>query len=455
MKPVSWIFFGLGWVGTAAISFYAGRSTAPGPAIDPASSAAAAYVDGLRFDEQERPNSGGNPEDTLAGFEAYAEDEAEKDENEREALSVLERLQAALESGDPIQRMKGILDALENLNADNVEDVVVAIRNSSDPMVDGRVLSYLVYKWASFDPAGALEYAGESGDGRREVWLTSTALRSWAANDPDAALVWLSESGYTAGDPNPYLPGILAGWAEQDPFAAARYAAELENGQMRSRSLSGIAREMSAMPKEQLTTWLNGLMDPGFRNQMVTSLSQEMAERDPAGTLDFLEEINPGLTNSRAVGELVEGWAQKDVAEASDWVLNLPSGETRDASMVALINEWSRLDPLAAGEWLNQFPPSPEMDQPVASYATRVQRDDPAGALSWANTITDTELRDNVMIEVASRWVVRDSESALEYLNSSEVPVTVKEQIETRVEEFNARRGGGGGDWRRRVRPSG
>jgi len=347
----------------------------------------------------------------------------------------LESLRSSLNEGDPVIRMKKLLDALEGMNPDNVEWFAEELREFSGPR-EGQLLSYFVHQWATFDPEGAIEFASSTGGTRQGMWLTTTAIRSWGKNDPQAALDYLE--GNDLRQEGFYLPGLLSGWASADPLGAAQYAAGIEDAGLRQRSLSGVARELASTDVEQMKTYLNSMSDAGAREELLSSLTSRLSRSNPEQSLKLLVDMDPDLSNTDAVSELVRGWANEDPSAASEFVMELPEGQTRSEGLEALINQWSRRDPIAAGEWLNQFPPSSELDGAVASYVNRVERSDPEGAMTWAISIADPELRNELMVEVGTRWMVRDVASAQDYLQSSNIPESIRSTIESRFPEQRA-----------------
>ena len=370
-------------------------------------------------------------EDVSGWSEAYAQ------ENSAEAplagSSPVQLLKQSLNEEDPILRMKNLLSALENLGPENVEDFANAKATVSG-REHGQLLTYFIHEWASFDPQGAVAFAQEQSNGRQSIWLTSTAMRSWGKEDPEAALTFL-ETQELATDNSFLLPGMISGWADADPLAAAQYALSIEDERIRRRSTWGVAREMAGQDVEQIKNTLNSLPNTDQQAELLAAITSQLSRENPQGSLTLLQEMDPELSNARAVEELIEGWVDNDPAAASQFVLQLPAGEERTSGMVSLIDRWSRQDPVQAGEWLNQFPPSEELDQPVAAYVTRVQRNDPEGALSWASSITDPATRDELMVEVATRWMVRDETSAAAYLADPQVPPSVRESVFSRFEQ--------------------
>lgn len=349
------------------------------------------------------------------------------------ALSPVQLLKRSLNEEDPLARMKNLLSALENLSPENVEAFAAQMATVSG-RENGQLLTYFIHEWARFDPVGAIGFAQEQSNGRQSIWLTSTAMRSWGKEDPEAALSYL-ETTELATDDSFLLPGLISGWADNDPIGAAQYALSIEDNQIRRRSTWGVAREMVGQDVEQIKNTLNSLPDADQQSALLTAITSQLSRDDPSSSLSLLQEMDPGLTNTRAVGELIEGWVDHDPVAASEFVLQLPEGEERSAGLASLIDRWSRQDPVQAGEWLNQFPPSAELDQPVVNYVNRVQRNDPEGALSWASSITDEATREELMVEVATRWMVRDETNATAYLTDPQVPDTVRESVFSRFEQ--------------------
>lgn len=422
------IFIGsLLWMGSLGAAFFAGSFfSSPRGDLD-----SSAMSDPSVPDPNASP--GDRPLEDVSGWgEAYAQENTA--EVPLTGSSPVQLLKRSLNEEDPIVRMKNLLSALENLGPENVEDFAEEMANVSG-REHGQLLSYFVYAWASFDPQGAIAFAQEQSNGRQSIWLTSTAMQSWGKQDPEAALTFL-ETQELATDNSFLLPGMISGWADTDSLGAAQYALSIEDDRIRRRSTWGVAREMAGQDVEQIKNTLNSLPNSEQQAELLAAITSQLSREDPQESLTLLQDMDPGLRNSRAVEELIEGWVDNDPTAASQFVLQLPAGEERTSGMVSLIDRWSRQDPVEAGEWLNQFPPSAELDQPVVAYVNRVQRNDPEGALSWASSITDTATREELMVEVATRWMIRDEPGATAYLADPQVPQTVKDSVLSRIEQI-------------------
>lgn len=386
--------------------------------------------------EEEAPVASGGP------VEAAKEEAAA--ERTPDALEILEQ---ALREEDPVKRLRGLLAALDNLTPENVEQVARMLENTPEAGYEGRLLGFLVGKWASFDPEGALAYAHDSGDERRGLWLTMSALRSWAETDHSAALDWVQgqELGERAGF---YIPGIINGWAARDPQGATQYVLAMEDERLQRRAMEGIARELAGKPADAIVALLNQIPTDQDRTNLSAALASQMGRTNPELGVELFSLLDPQFSSQQALRNFVSSWAMTNPQEASDWVLKLPEGQAKATGIAQVVGQWAERNPVAAGEWLNQMPSSPDLDPAVANYASRVVRTDPAMALSWAQTITNPEMRNEVMVELASRWVVRDRESALQLMSAPDFPVEVREEVNRRLEtevDPRALRGGGQG----------
>src|SRR6185436_5582766 len=100
-----------------------------------------------------------------------------------------------------------------------------------------------------------------------------------------------------------------------------------------------------------------------FRNEFVQQLASRLAEKDPAGT--------------------------------AQWVMDMPSSDAKRRALGETIDQWARQDIEGAGKYLAALPPSADTDSARSQYVNAVSRQNPALAWEWAQSIVDPERRAN------------------------------------------------------------
>lgn len=138
----------------------------------------------------------------------------------------------------------------------------------------------------------------------------------WAGNDLQGARAYVEK---TPG--NPGLGVFLCAWTDQDPVAAAAYAAK--------------------QPKEK---WA----------EAIPAIGEPWARKDPKAATAWLSSL-PVDQGSHAYAITAATWSWSDPAAAADWVGKLPEGQARNTAATMVAGVWTRKKPEEkekAQEWL-------------------------------------------------------------------------------------------------------
>lgn len=87
-------------------------------------------------------------------------------------------------------------------------------------------------------------------------------------------------------------PGIIAAWAEKDPYAAAAKALELE-GSEKSTAANFLMRKWGWRDPKEAMDWIDALEDPGLATSARDGLLMAIARNDPAAGLEIVRTRFP------------------------------------------------------------------------------------------------------------------------------------------------------------------
>ncbi|GHC12640.1 hypothetical protein [Cerasicoccus arenae] len=439
-----WITLAALWIASLAAAYFVGQKAPEDTGLTgstaPSTSTAQAKTDASEDDESALAGSGA---DIAAAAEAVAKKSGS-------AFTALENGNFSREAW-----MLATLEAL-NYNPAQLQDALGKVL----AMPAGRERNALVYqllaRWGSLDPINALAYASSIQSIEMRNRGTGEVLQGWAMRDPVSAINWLNTNGteFSARIYGDYLEDIVQGYAQSNPQSAFQFVSGLPDATVSDRRIKeGALREVIDAMVEQ--NQVNQALDltlameaSSSRDNALSRLVNEWAERDPAAALKFVESMAEDSAYGDMQRSLLRSWADDDPAAAAKWLSSLDP-ETNDQARLAtsLVANWTRYDMEAAANWLNTLPQSPDLDRAVGIFSMRAAQDDPAAALTWASSVSDDQSRERLEKMILPMLREQDNEAFEAYLADSDYSDDKKAQYrELQIQE--GRRGYGGGRWR-------
>ena len=354
------------------------------------------------------------PEFSASRAKEYDFDSEDSYDRASDSRSWNERLQSTT---NPMERMSVLMDAFRSMDASNVDEVVAAFKENTEPNRRFSELNLLINAWAEFDPKGAVEWADKLG-GWEERSAIGAALERWAQIDLEASMAWSNEK-YKGRD-NPYLVGIIGGLAKTDPDRASTLMQEMPYGRNRGRAASMLLNNYWKSGETQATDWAEGLQDGSVKDYVTSQLAEKIAREDIGRSAQWVESLSDGRSKNRAVGTVAYQWARKDPAATAQWVDGLGDTDSRFSGMEGLVKVWVDRDAAATAEWLNQYDPSAGKDGAVEIFVNAIKRKDPASAMQWAESMIDEDEREETVAEVARIWRRGDPEAYKTWQQSRE-----------------------------------
>tara|TARA_B100001123_G_scaffold318609_1_gene357103 strand:- start:1065 stop:2360 length:1296 start_codon:yes stop_codon:yes gene_type:complete len=336
---------------------------------------------------------------SVASLDSGFEVDPVVEESSYSGRSLNETLRAA---SDPRERMILFLQALDGMNASNVEDVLAAFKEHTEPNRRYSELRMLLNAWAEFDPQGALAWADKLG-GWEERSAVGAVLERWAADDLESTLAWAREK--YKGNDNPYVVGIIGGLSRTDPARASELMLEMPYGRNRGRAASTLLDVYWDKGETQATEWVTTMESGSVKEFLTSQVAERIAREDVSRSAQWVESLEVGRAKNRAVGMVAYQWARKeDPALAAQWVDGIDEEESKFAGMEGLVKVWVDRDATATAEWLNEYEPSAGKDGAVEIFVNAIKRKDPATAMQWAETITEADDREDAIGEVSRSW---------------------------------------------------
>ena len=141
-----------------------------------------------------------------------------------------------------------------------------------------------------------------------------------------------------------------------------------------------------------------------------------LAENSPFEAAHFVANLPPGDAQDTATGVVVEKWTQRDPAAAANWVASFGAGDVRDTAIGRVVGPWAEASPEAARAWVETLPPDHGREIAMHAYIEKAAATSPASVAGWALAITDPELRHSAITTLAQQWVTLDAAAASTWL---------------------------------------
>ena len=275
------------------------------------------------------------------------------------------------------ERDSAIRDAVSHLS--NAAPAAAARLLSALPQGLRGPLPFSMFpNWARESPEDAANFVEMElppGRPRREAAL-ATAV-AWAEENPRAAIEWFEK----LGEPAEYFSENPAAslWASRDPQAALAWIASRPDGPRKAELLAGAIGGLAKHDPAQAAGLLESLPKRERYNPTI-HVSREWTVQDPAGAVEWAEQITDPAVRDAAVPNVVRVLAESDVEQATAMLERLPEGRLRDEAIADFVS-------------------------PAASTA-------PETAAAWAATIGDDQIRERAFSSLFFSWKTFDQPAA-------------------------------------------
>ena len=295
---------------------------------------------------------------------------------------------------------------LEKLGHEHFGSVVSLIRENDLRGSDsGAEWSKLWAIWGRRDPAGAMQFLRSqdwSGwDPNAPAEARNRALVSWAQTDPDATRRFVEEGGELASGDRSMVYGLVRGWSDVDPQAAAEWV--FKSGLGMSGEYKAVVDAIGRKGgHEALDAWFSGIDEGGAPTKDKSGFAQAIAEikqeYEPEKAAAWVEKHlkEPWVAESEIVETTAHALAMRDPVEAMAWAQRTG---IESASNIAM-DTWCRQDVQAASDWLGENSQIPGFSSAASVLVHHLQRSDPAAARTWAENIPDQAVRERVLIKL-------------------------------------------------------
>ena len=128
----------------------------------------------------------------------------------------------------------------------------------------------------------------------------------------------------------------------------------------------------------------------------------------------------------------------------TEWLLQQREGKGRDRAFVSAAERLMEQDASAALAWARSVGPNVAVDPVLLFMATNVAPSDPRAALELAPLLSTEEDRRRIYFRTLLGWQNTDPDAATSWIESNDVPETVRNALDKRKAERQAGRQGTG-----------
>lgn len=285
----------------------------------------------------------------------------------------------------PIARRLVFAEILKNLTPENARLMREQIAHLPQDSSEFREFHYA---WGSMAGQEAVTHGADTP--KRDM---AASLAGWASADPSAAMAYFNSLSPEAQSNGTHMKwGAAFGLADADPRLALEFATErMNNGDKEASKMVHIATGavLRSGDREELTAFLAETPEGEPTIQAHQHAARELAKTDPAGTVE---------------------WAQ-----------NLPEGDGRNHALGSSFHIWAGRSPEEAAKAISSVP-ADQRDAATYGYATRVVHDDPAVGVEWAANIQNPDARGRALVDTGRVFFRRAPNAAREWLATANLP---------------------------------
>lgn len=331
---------------------------------------------------------------------------------------IVERGQLFRTEADPIKRRQAYLQLLGGMTRENAAEIrkqIAHLPPNSPEFIDFH------YAYGQLGGAEAVL----SGIDTVEPDMLAT-FAGWASADPEAAREWFEELEQKGErgkwDNQDYLRwGLVKGLADIDSQLGVDFAYERaeagDNGA--GRMLAMVAdKVIKSQGPAAAASWAGDLPEGELRSSAMTKVAWNYAATDPEGAAAWATEYNQQPGGNKLIDVVGGTWARRDPEAAIDWLGSLDPSDGRSAGLDSAFSSWARRDAVAAGDFINEMPVSSDRDSAIGGYATSIVSKAPGMAYQWIESIEDPAARERLFIRTSEILFHQNPGAVGDYLAS-------------------------------------
>jgi len=216
--------------------------------------------------------------------------------------------------------LEEMLGNYANLDPKKAFDFATSLQN---PQEQTAAVNGLFEKWSQDDPEAAADGWKKLPAGQSRLEALDNVASSWSQSDPEAAKAWADSLSGT--ERARALAAVLPALARDNPAAASSQLAAL------------IASPPAGMEKNLASS--------------AASLAGQWANDNPAAAANWAAGLPSGSSRDDGLKAVSRAWSQYDAVATAGWLGTLEAGSSRDAAIQPLVSQVRNTDPETAFSW--------------------------------------------------------------------------------------------------------
>ena len=318
---------------------------------------------------------------------------------------------------DPIERRRAFMSLLAGMTVENAREIREQIAHLPSDSPEFRDFHYA---WGKI--AGA-EAVLNGKDTPKPDMLA--AMAGWASENPAAAAEWFGglERQSNAYVNQEYLkPGMVQGLAINDVNLATDFVfAQAAAGDERAGRMMIVVTEsiLQGNGLEEAIRWSESLPQGALQASALDRVAHDYATSDPEGAAAWAEQFVGTEHNARVIEEVGHEWAGLDAPAAVAWAGSLDESRGRNQAISAAYGQWGARDPVVAIQTIIEMPPSSDRNYAINGFISGLAHQEPQTAVNWAAEISDPDMRQSALVRAGRHYFRQDQEAAITWLASS------------------------------------
>lgn len=250
----------------------------------------------------------------------------------------------------PSRHREAIASALNTLAQTDPEDALATLVDLGDRTLIQRLSSRMAWRWATYDPQAASDWALAQTSSQMPPELIHTVMYTVTLSSPEDAisLAWRLDDALQRTSA---FKSVFATWAQTDVRAAARWIDA--SPQPPVDAAAEIIPAYAKLDPDEAFDWL--MSQDASQHHNVDKLIREAAKESPRRTRHLVDRIPDGPTRESAARQLVTAWVSVDPPAAVGEIPRLGLGTT-EALYKTAFQTWCQSDPDAATAFLGRVP---------------------------------------------------------------------------------------------------
>lgn len=254
-------------------------------------------------------------------------------------------------------------------------------------------------------PEAAAEWARTLPSSGRSQALHGI-MAGWAESDPAAAAQW---SKNLSENESWVFSSIARAWVEKDPAAASAWVLEMPEGPQRVQSLESIGQAWGAKNRSDAMAWAAKIKPDGDRTAALGGIIQSWAMQNSGAALKYAESQADAALKQQFLGKVLYGWCIRDRPSAEKWVKELPEGELKKSMEESLSRApviRRRVLPIPKGEPAEiRKRPTPDVETPPE--------------LAKILEAPVNQARQDAITQYVLKWFEQDKEKATQWVSAT------------------------------------